>query len=620
MSIRSRLLVVMLGIACSLGVVALVSVHSDRSIRNIINGLAEDTAPTLRLLHDIDAKASKLLDVLVLTVSSSSERSSPDSEKSERELVETSDSLLSAFEEFERDLVGAEKNHPLVLELKTQCTLLATTSYHFLRTHSQDIRSLEKVVTTRKRLSEAITSLINIEKLELAQKEKKATTLLRHTRRFRDVVLVGMIVLSILFSWYLAEQIVRPIRVLQRATRRIATGGLKERVVIDSSDEIGELADSFNAMAEALEVTTVSKHSVERIIESMQSALIVTDGQFRVVLANESAKRLFEPKRDDFSSTSVTNLFSPPCPISEEELRREGWITGREVNFVSKSEGSIPLLAAVSPIFDATCTLSGFTIVAQDLRSQRERNAEIDRYRKELSESRQLANIGMMSSILAHRLNQPLTSINLSLQHTLRELSRSSENEEVRDVIDEALEEVRNVRSIVRDVLQLAHPHQEKERAKVSVYDTAEKVLRIVQEEAQLNNVSVELETGNQELTIVSIPEDIEEAFYILLQNGIQAGSEQNSAQQIKLVVSFAEQNGEVLCSFRDNAGGISKSDQKNIFDPFYTTKARKKGTGLGLAILKRIVEDHRGSISLDSTEGVGSTFVLRFPTEESNL
>ena len=84
--------------------------------------------------------------------------------------------------------------------------------------------------------------------------------------------------------------------------------------------------------------------------------------------------------------------------------------------------------------------------------------------------------------------------------------------------------------------------------------------------------------------------------------------------KQGKIVVSGFSDNGNAVVRIADNGSGIPQDKLGQIFNPFYTTKAPGKGTGLGLFIVKQVVEKNKGTIALESEQGVGTTFTLRFP------
>ena len=100
-----------------------------------------------------------------------------------------------------------------------------------------------------------------------------------------------------------------------------------------------------------------------------------------------------------------------------------------------------------------------------------------------------------------------------------------------------------------------------------------------------------------------------------LVKNAVEAVQEFRPDASGKVLVEAREDGeGAILLKVTDNGPGIPKDAQKDIFDPFFTTKAPGKGTGLGLNIVYRIVTKYRGTIAVESEEGAGASFLVRFP------
>ena len=110
---------------------------------------------------------------------------------------------------------------------------------------------------------------------------------------------------------------------------------------------------------------------------------------------------------------------------------------------------------------------------------------------------------------------------------------------------------------------------------------------------------------------IIGDPGVLEQIFFILMENAIQAADGKKERQ---LTIRAALQDGKLRLEFSDDCGGIEPENLDKIYDPFFTTKPRGQGTGLGLSIVQQILARHKGTISVESQVGRGTTFYVTLP------
>lgn len=219
----------------------------------------------------------------------------------------------------------------------------------------------------------------------------------------------------------------------------------------------------------------------------------------------------------------------------------------------------------------------------------------MDRMRDELAERERLALIGQMSTVVAHEIRNPLGSIKGFAQYLL-ERTNDADSKEALTVITE---ESSRLECLTNDLLMYARPSE----LRISLVDVdaivedVVKAMRIEHPHVDFNIVS----KSNRQ--IHSDGDKIKQALINLLDNAVDAVIHQG----LITIKSSPVKDGVVL-SIKDNGIGIDESIAKEVFKPFFTTKAR--GTGLGLAIVKGIVELLGGSIEFQSTEGEGTEFV----------
>ncbi|MBL7068562.1 MAG: GAF domain-containing sensor histidine kinase [Candidatus Omnitrophica bacterium] len=138
-----------------------------------------------------------------------------------------------------------------------------------------------------------------------------------------------------------------------------------------------------------------------------------------------------------------------------------------------------------------------------------------------------------------------------------------------------------------------------------------EDVAQLIRPKAEKKNIKLNVSVKNLPSYICANEKGIHRSILNLLSNAADACDKKNSLINLKAV--FAQETGLIKISISDNGKGMSKEDLKRIFQPFYT-KAKREGTGLGLAITKKVVEEHNGSIKVDSELGKGTTFEISLP------
>ena len=137
-----------------------------------------------------------------------------------------------------------------------------------------------------------------------------------------------------------------------------------------------------------------------------------------------------------------------------------------------------------------------------------------------------------------------------------------------------------------------------------------EATTRLVHKEVH-KRAEIELDLGSNLQTFKGNAQKIEQVLINLIVNASQSIPDNTKG---RIIVRTMKQNSHLVAQIVDNGCGMNEKTMKQIFDPFFTTKRAKGGTGLGLAIVFRIVEEHGGTISVNSKQGVGTTFTIKIP------
>lgn len=254
--------------------------------------------------------------------------------------------------------------------------------------------SLIKIKRIEEIDSAAVIVVDNIEELD----ELAGRNSIEEAKRLERVKLPGtqtIIVTSVtavivgIIAWFvLTHTITNRIRSLISTTRIIAGGDLTQRVGVKSSDEIGELADSFNKMAENLLRTTVSRDYVDNIIRTMADALIVVDLEGRIRTVNPSTTRLLGYKEGELIGLPVSKIFA------QEELQfnikdiaglvEKGPISNVEKFFLTKDGENIPVLFSAKVMQDNEDKIQGIVCVALDITERKQAEERFITYQEKL--------------------------------------------------------------------------------------------------------------------------------------------------------------------------------------------------------------------------------------------
>lgn len=221
-----------------------------------------------------------------------------------------------------------------------------------------------------------------------------------------------------------------------------------------------------------------------------------------------------------------------------------------------------------------------------------------------LHESEQLASLGKMVAAVSHEIKNPLGIVRSTAEILGKRIKKVAPgNEHLANII---VDETSRLDNIVREFLDFARPKDLKLEM-VSLNDLVDRVARFMEPELNKKSVELVLELDAQFPKIQLDPEQIYQVLLNMVINSIQAMPEGG----IVTIRTRSTLRGPVEMEIADNGLGMSAEKMEQIFSPFFTDKNR--GSGLGLAIAKNIIDKHEGRISVDSHEGVGSTFTLTF-------
>jgi PAS domain S-box-containing protein len=359
------------------------------------------------------------------------------------------------------------------------------------------------------------------------------------------------------------------------------------------------------------EIRRMERH-LASVVESASDIVISTDIQGNILTWNKAAQRttgysLEELKGRRFLDYCDQTGVSSVAGLLSKGASGEG--SGRiESNLKTKDGRCRPVFWVFSRMTDDAARTVGFVVVGRDLTEQR-------KFELQILESQKLAALGVMARGIAHEIRTPL-AVSSSAAQFLTEVNIDPEFR--RECAEKVHSGIRKAGTIIENLLRFAHPSPDKSKAPVDLRRVMEEALTLIDNQAKVQNIDVRLHFPPQPCQVLGVPSLLEQVFINLLLNAINA---MPNGGTIDIIAEGT--NAEVLLHFTDTGEGISQKDLGKIFDPFYTKAPPGKGTGLGLSICYSIVDQHGGSISVESQSGKGSTFTVKLPslpaTEESS-
>lgn len=404
--------------------------------------------------------------------------------------------------------------------------------------------------------------------------------------------------------------IILPVRSLMKAVKSFRDGNIRDRIVIYSKNEFGNLANAFNEMADTIENSfqeiknkqkeiQAEKSKFEAIVKSLADGLFVTNSDGLIISFNPSAeaitgymgKEAFGKHCEDVFGT---RLCEDACALHNEDKT----ICNKESEIITK-DGQRRIVSVSSAIIrQSDGKVLGGVQTFRDITEEKQKQAM-------MCHAEKLAAIGHLSAGLAHEINNPVGNILGYARLMLKDHSLTDKQRQRLEIISEQAEKAG---IIVHGLLNYSR-QQEPKMERLSVNSVIGSVLNLLSLEAEKNNIKIFAD-------LVDIPDikadrrQIEQVLFNIIINAIQAiGSE-----GIVWINTSKTENGYVEINIKDTGHGILPGHISKIFDPFFTTKPVNKGTGLGLSVCMGLLKEHNGTIEVESEYGKGATFIIRLP------
>ncbi|MBZ4681939.1 MAG: two-component system, NtrC family, sensor kinase [Thermodesulfobacterium sp.] len=399
----------------------------------------------------------------------------------------------------------------------------------------------------------------------------------------------------------------KPIKKLTVHFRNIISGNvpLSQRLEVERGDEIGELLQSFNQLAnhlfEAQEAIKTYAQTLQTIFNHITDPLALVNLNCKVEVSNRAYQEWISQKKGPVFNTECDPLKADQnktCPIA---LIRRVIETQQPVSeYISSTEGGY-YYTHLYPVFDQTGKVIKVVHYVEDV-------TEKKKIEEQMAITEKLAAIGQLAAGIAHEINNPLGGIILCLNNVIRSsMDEKTKNQHIK-LINQGLSRIQNIIKVLLDFSRTT----ELNLRVCEIKDLIENVLKLINYYLKEKNIKLKIELEQKLSPVYLDSNKIEQVLLNLILNAVDAM--ENSEEKV-LTIKVYHKDGKMFIEVSDTGSGIPPHVAEKVFDPFFTTKPLGKGTGLGLFISKSIVEQHGGKIWFTTSEK-GTTFVVEIPLE----
>ena len=433
------------------------------------------------------------------------------------------------------------------------------------------------------------------------------------------VVLMLSLLAAIYGALVLSRRLVAPIQDLVAGTRAVAAGDFDTRLPSPSRDEIGFLINSFNDMTQRLAaarretrlsqaLVEAERANLEVILARLSTGVVAIDPDLRIRTANQASGAILnvdlenrvgeylpdiarnEPLLDQFVDVARVHL-----DAGETEWREQIVLRG-EV-------GRRVLTCACTALPGEGDQAGGYVVVFDEITG--------------LLQAQRDAAWGEVARRLAHEIKNPLTPIQLSAERLRRKYLDKMSAEEAQ-VLDRATHTIVQQVEAMKEMVNAFSDYARAPDMDIDRFDLDKLVHEVVDlYRAQESDVKIVV-TSDPTMPLLEADEGrVRQILHNLLRNAMEA-LEQTPDPRIDVHASAAEFGGIEFAQLKveDNGPGFDTGDISQVFDPYVTTKP--KGTGLGLAVVKKLVEEHVGTILAENRKDGGAIISIRLPINEA--
>ncbi|MBI4489622.1 MAG: HAMP domain-containing protein [Deltaproteobacteria bacterium] len=440
-----------------------------------------------------------------------------------------------------------------------------------------------------------------------------------------------------LFAVFVDRRLKRIFRELIGVTRRMAAGDLTQRVKIHTGDELQELGQTFNRMADNLTSSQElmqkwardlevkvrertqdleeEKQKLDGIVSGIGAGLLLLNKELKVLWGNRIATQWFGPLDQLLGKKCFSALWGEKdvCQnCASTKAMRSGNVEQSEKTVPGSNGHPRCFQITTSPIKNSQGEIIQIVELIQDITEKKQLEAQ-------LLQAGKMVAMGELASGIAHEINNPLAVIGahaerMSYLFSNSHLAPEKVKEKFPSYLEAIVRHTYRCKEIIEKLLGFAR-HKEVDLQPTDINMVLEDSVALVSHRASMENKRI-IKNLNPALPLIQTDTNgLEQVFVNILTNAIDAIEGTG-----EIYVTSRVEGGFVKVEIADTGGGIPPENMDRIFQPFFTTKPPGKGTGLGLSICARILSRLGGKITVQSNSGEGTRFCVSLPIESSQL
>lgn len=352
---------------------------------------------------------------------------------------------------------------------------------------------------------------------------------------------------------------------------------------------------------------TVHERFVQHVVMHAVDAIIGVENGERIFFWNRGAEATFGYTQDEVLDRTVEFLWPADARRNEnallrERILRDGFVRDHHTQLVTRDGRAVMASMSVTLLRDEADEILGTIAIIRDM-------TEMRQLERQVIQNEKLALLGQIAAGIAHEMGTPLNIISGVAEVLL--LDRPAGHSE-REDLETIIGQTDRIANLIRELLAFARPQPLRfERIEMGL--ELLRAVSLLRGKAEKLDVAITVDVPAGLPQLRADPHHMQQVFLNLLVNAIDALATVEDGRARRIGIEARSDEKEIRIRISDTGPGMKPELLARVFDPFVTTKDVGKGTGLGLAVCRRIVEEHGGSITAESTPGEGSVFTVVF-------